>query len=216
METCKLRGIGYVPVKKLEASASSYQPRRLLEHLQHKIHVLTSSEWSQVRSEAKGVCTRLAGDMASGNTEVVATLIAYPNERMEYSPSFDPPINYGEHPVMVEGFRIDGPTIRKGTRKVLKDFPRSCKYLDKPIEQLGLQRESYVYANSDFHFEHGVRVVLRGGWDNRHQNEGDHRIFACYGPSSELSGLSTRIVFKQPHYSEKFESTMSNRRVFKF
>ena len=66
----------------------------------------------------------------------------------------------------VVGKRNDGSyVIDGGEVRELPQFPRQSGYLQKPMPELGLTEESYLWTDSDFSYDEGLRPVVRGvGW----------------------------------------------------
>ena len=177
----------------------------LLEAEKHGcVRMSTSREWSQILLEAEKNFPNLAKDMVSGDVEVQASIIAWPNKNGDYAGNVSPGIGEGRYPVLLEGFTVKGTndnyTLEGGTRTPLKDFPKSPGNLDKPIDELGLPERAYVWSDSDFEYEQGLRSVLRGDWSWPHDESVSHHrgrfdMSAAWGPLYRLSFLASRPIF---------------------
>lgn len=109
-------------------------------------------------------------DFLAGDVEVQATIIAWPNEKGNYSDRIIPTTEEGKkvpkkgkHPLMLEDFIIEGEKdhiLNCKTIKPLPYFPRESQYLEKEIPELGLLKGVYVRINPDFEYEEGLRAVF--------------------------------------------------------
>ncbi len=147
----------------------TYSSMELLFYLQGKgARPTYSKEWSGVLLWAEKHNPEMARDMISGDVEVQADIIAWPDSDGKYSERVQPNLKKGKHAVLLQGFTAEGTpddyVLKGGKRKPLKDFPQSSGRLTKPLNELGLPEGAYLFSDSNPEKEQGLRTVFRGHW----------------------------------------------------
>ncbi|MBL7160215.1 MAG: hypothetical protein ISS95_01510 [Candidatus Aenigmarchaeota archaeon] len=156
-----------VPIQKQRIpNKDEYSSEDILRYFQDKgVKISKSSEWTKILEEAEeNDYKELVDNMLSGDWEVQATIIAFPSRKGNYSSRLAPEIEKGKYPVMIEEFKFEGNNIVGGKRKELPALPKTSGNLEEDIPELGFKEGAFVYVDSDFDYEEGVRSVLRGDW----------------------------------------------------
>ena len=200
----------YTLIKKQRIpNKSEYSSFEIIKYFQNKgIKLSKSREWTNILEEAeKNDYRELAENMLSGDMEVQATIIAFPSRKGNYSSRISPKIEKGKYPVMLEEFKFEGNknNIVGGKRKELPALPKTSGNLKKDIPELGLPKGAFVYVDSDFDYEEGIRSVLRSTW-YLGRDERRFRTSLLWRLSERGRGLASRPVF----WEEKMKMNRSS------
>jgi hypothetical protein len=130
------------------------------------LYLPTSSQWSLARAFFEEHFPEIEEDMIDNKVESTDSLIAWPNpENGIYASNIIPIPTPGKVPLLIEDSFVEKtPTryvIYGGERKYLPDLPTHSGILKNPIVELGLIKGAYLWSDSDFNLEDGLRFVIR-------------------------------------------------------
>lgn len=137
------------------------------------LDIPTSYQWSLARAYFEEHFPEIEKNMIKNEVEWTDSLIAWPNpESGIYASNINPIPTPGKVPLLIEGSCVEktkkGYVIYGGERKTLPDLPKSSGTLRNSIVELGLIKDAYLWSDSDFSREEGLRAVIRGfRWDAR-------------------------------------------------
>jgi hypothetical protein len=223
--------LGYVPTESFgTTSLEDSSPVEVLKYFQDmNTRVLTSKDWYRTLLGAQNCVNmrlhveiadiedyhpnkQLLENMQSGKPEVVATLIAFPNDKRKYASNIKPRVKNGKYPVMIEGFTIienkKKYTIEKGIRRPLKEFliertkPKfsdleslpfemgHSHFMKESVDELGLPKEYWFDASNKL--DNGLGIVVR---NIRGIGDDSYLDMHIMHPSEPISDLTSRVFF---------------------
>jgi len=129
--------------------------------------LLSSREWSEARAFFEVNHPEIAIDMITGPAEWTDSLIAYPSNDGNYAHNLNvklPKIR-NKVPLVIQGSvvekRGDNYIIDGGEVLELPSLPRISGRLLEEIPELGLNEGVYMWIDSNFDYEQGLRPVIR-------------------------------------------------------
>lgn len=129
----------------------------------------TSKEWSEARAYFEKNYPDIEKDMIENANEWTDSLIAWPNSGRKYASNLNPRPEQGKYPLLIEGSTVEKTgkgiyVVDGGERVELPILPRQSGDLGKSIPELGLVDGAYLWIDSDFNYDEGLRPVFRGDW----------------------------------------------------
>lgn len=186
---------------------SCYEIIMLIQSLGSQYFLPTSYQWSKSREFLKEKYPELEKDFISDKLEYVGSILAFPKENGEYSPTLQiPEIKKGKAPLLIEQLKVE----KEGDKYILKEgkvtevpgLPLKSGYIQGWDDDLGLPTKvgekpnskfegGYFDVNKDYNYHEGLRVVVRGLWpwyDPRRRFD----ILVKWHPS-QLSSIGFRL-----------------------
>jgi hypothetical protein len=190
------------------ANISWYDTKLLTQSLGSNYFLPTSAQWSKSRRYLQQHYPELEKDFISGEYEWVDSLLAFPNEKREYSPRLQiSDVKKGETPLLIEQSRVekDGNDYILTEGKVIEvsELPLKSGYIQAWNEDLGLPtkvgknpnkkfKEAYFWVNTKYSYHEGLRALLRGPW-TLCGHEGRFDVHANWDPSASNWGVGFRL-----------------------